>query len=153
MHQSFVTTACKGPGKRGNFYFSLCKARLYAQHCREIFMAKVLPKALLKCRQVNVELLQPIWAWNQTPRSSMALRDNTGLKVWHLSSLCHHYPDPARAVVTNDWCINLKKNKFVTNAPVMYNPCPLWGKTLIGWCVQKFRHCRGPPGKALNSCL
>ena len=38
MHQSFVTTAPMGPGNSGAFDFSLCKARVYAQHCRDIFM-------------------------------------------------------------------------------------------------------------------
>ena len=38
------------------FDFSLCKARVYAQHCGDIFMVKVLPEALLRSWQVNVNL-------------------------------------------------------------------------------------------------
>ena len=37
MHLSFVTTAPIGPGNSGDIDLSLCKARVYAQHCRNIF--------------------------------------------------------------------------------------------------------------------
>ena len=75
MHQSFVTTTAPTvPGNSGDFDFSPCKALVYAQHCRDIFMVKVLPKDLLKSRQVNVKLLRPVWAWNQKTHSSTALR-------------------------------------------------------------------------------
>ena len=74
IHQSLVIMVPMGPGNGGDFYFSLCKARVYAGDCRDIFIVKVLPKALLKSRQVNVKLLRPVWAWNQKPCSSTALR-------------------------------------------------------------------------------
>ena len=48
MHQSFVTTASAEPGNSEDIGFALCKARVYAQHCWDIFMVKALPKTLLK---------------------------------------------------------------------------------------------------------
>ena len=70
-----------------------------------IFMANVLPKAL----QINVKLLEPVWAWNEKPRRSAALRG----QYWAKSmALKHRYvpaiPGPVGAVVTKDWCIHLK---------------------------------------------
>ena len=50
-------------------HFSLCGARLYALQCWDIFMAKVLPKALPKSRQVNVNLLRAVKSCNQRPHS------------------------------------------------------------------------------------
>ena len=39
VNQSFITSAPMGPGSSGDSDFSLCKAREYARHCRDIFMA------------------------------------------------------------------------------------------------------------------
>ena len=57
MHHSFVTTPPKGPGNSGDIYFSLCKARVYAQHSRESLMVKALPKGLSKSQHLNVKLV------------------------------------------------------------------------------------------------
>ena len=77
-------TTINAPGPNsGDIDFSLRKAWVYAQHCREIFMFKSQPKALLKSQQENVKLPQPAWAWNQKPRISTALRDNVEVRTWH----------------------------------------------------------------------
>ena len=80
MHQSFVTTASVGPENSGDFDFWTFlfekpgyPVHVYAQHCKDIFMLKVLPKPLLKSWQVKVKLFQLLWAWNQKPCSSVAL--------------------------------------------------------------------------------
>ena len=54
MHQSLVTMAPAGQGSRGDIDFSLCKAQVCAQHCRDIFLVNTV-KILLKSWQVNVE--------------------------------------------------------------------------------------------------
>ena len=72
-------------------------------------MANFLPKAL----QVNVKLFEPAWAWNQKPRRSTALRGQYWAKSMALKL---HYvpaiPGPVEAVVTKDWCINLKYRNY-----------------------------------------
>ena len=67
-----MTVICKH-WTYGDFYFSLCKARVYAWHCGEIFMVRSLPKALFISWQVNVKLQWLVWACNQKPCSFMAL--------------------------------------------------------------------------------
>ena len=65
---------------QGIFDFSLCKAQVYAWHCGDLFMVKVLPKALFKSCQVNVKysgLFEHGIKWH--------CRDDTELKAWHLS--------------------------------------------------------------------
>ena len=55
MQQSFVTTVPTRPGYSKDLDFSLCKARVYAQHCRDISMVK----ALLKSWQLNMKWAAP----------------------------------------------------------------------------------------------
>ena len=55
----------------GDIDFSLCKAGVYAEHCRDI-MIKPLQKALLKSQQVNAKLSWPVLAWNQNACCSTA---------------------------------------------------------------------------------
>ena len=43
-----------GPGNNWDFDFSLCKARVYVWHCGDIFMVKILPKALLKYHECEI---------------------------------------------------------------------------------------------------
>ena len=115
LHQSFVTTAPIGSGNSRDIDFPLCKARIYAQHCGDIFMVK----ALFKSRWVTVKLHRLVWAWKQKPCGSMALpgqcwRDSTVVmtknkKCWVQNvALKPHYPRPHRGcgLVHNDWCIN-----------------------------------------------
>ena len=40
MHQSFETPIPKRPGNSGPINFSVCKALIYAMHCRDIFVKK-----------------------------------------------------------------------------------------------------------------
>ena len=72
-------------------------------------MTNVLPKAL----QVNVKLLEPVWAWNRKPLRSTALRGqywdkSMAFKLHHVPAI----PGPVGAVVTKDWCINLKYRNY-----------------------------------------
>ena len=72
-------------------------------------MANVLPKAL----QVNVKLLELVWAWNQKSRHSTALRGqywakSMALKLRYVPAI----PGPVGAVVTKDWCINLMYRNY-----------------------------------------
>ena len=81
MHQLFVTmNQPTGTRNSGDIDFSLCKVRV---HCGNIFMVKVLPKALLSSPQVNVKLPLPVWAWNQELRSSTALRERSPMTSTH----------------------------------------------------------------------
>ena len=89
MHQTFVTMAPMALGNSGDFDFSLCKARVYAQHCGDIFIVKVLLKALLKSGQVNVKLHAGL-GMESKPRCSMALWG----RYW--AQLCPRYPLPHR---------------------------------------------------------
>ena len=129
MHQSFVTMTPTGMGNSGDTDFSLCKARVHAQHCGDIFMVKAVPKALLKSwyMKVSVKLPRPVWAWNQKPRSSKALRgypswfghgiksptvprhcrDNAEVKTWHSSPPCP-WPHRSRGY---KWLVN--KDSYV----------------------------------------
>ena len=59
----------QGPGNSGDFDFLLCKARLYVQHCRVIFMVKVLPKAS--------------GHGIKNPADPQHCGDDTELKAWH----------------------------------------------------------------------
>ena len=96
MHQSVVTTVPMQVNS-GNIDFSLCKARVYAKHCGNIFMIKDLPKTLLKSRQaLNGKLPKPVWTWNQKPRGSTAVTVGTNLRS-------NHGIKPG-SPVTNDWC-------------------------------------------------
>ena len=75
MHYApVITTAPVGPGDDRDIDFSLCKVCVYAKHCRDIFIVKVLLKALFKSRPVNVKLPRPVWAQNQKPCGSKAQR-------------------------------------------------------------------------------
>ena len=103
MHQSFVTMAPTGLGNSGDLHFSLCKTRVYARHCGDIFMVKVLPNVLLKSWYVNVKLLWPLWAWSQKPRSSTAMRG----RYWAKSmALKPRYPRPPTGAVVTKWLVH-----------------------------------------------
>ena len=115
MYQSFVTTAPTGLENRGDFDFSLCKARVYAWHCGDIFMVKVLPKALLRSWKVNVKLPRRVWAGNQKPCSSTALLVQCWAQSMALKRKAGYVPaipGPIGARLTNDWCIIVKHLKF-----------------------------------------
>ena len=56
VHQLFVTTGFSGPGNSRDIDFSLCKAWISAQHCRDILMIKVLPNMPLKPRPFMASL-------------------------------------------------------------------------------------------------
>ena len=74
LHVTYPPVICNhgpmGPGNSGDIDFSLCKARVYAQHCGDIFMVK----ALFKSRWVTVKLPLPVWAWKHKHCDSTALR-------------------------------------------------------------------------------
>ena len=86
IHQTFVITAPMVLGNSGNIDFSLWKAQLYSQHCREIFMVKALPKALLLPQQVNVKLPPAgLRMESKSPMVPWHWRDDAEVKTWHLS--------------------------------------------------------------------
>ena len=64
--------------------------------------------------QVNVKLLEPVWARNKKPRRSTALRGqywtkSMALKLRYVPAI----PGPVGAVVKKkDWCINLKYRNY-----------------------------------------
>ena len=85
MHQSFATTSPSGPGNSGDIDFSLSKARVYAQHCRDTLMVKALPKSPLKSRQVNVNFHGHFGTGIKTPAISRHCGDNAEVKTLQLS--------------------------------------------------------------------
>ena len=85
MHQSFATTSPSGPGNSGDIDFSLSKARVYAQHCRDTLMFKALPKSPLKSRQVNVNFHGHFGTGIKTPAIPRHCGDNAEVKTLQLS--------------------------------------------------------------------
>ena len=85
MHQSFATTSPSGPGNSGDIDFSLSKARVYAQHCRDTLMVKALPKSPLKSRQVNVNFHGHFGTGIKTPAIPRHCGDNAEVKTLQLS--------------------------------------------------------------------
>ena len=85
MHQSFATTSPAGTGNSGDIDFSLSKARVYAQHCRDTLMVKALPKSPLKSRQVNVNFYGHFGTGIKTPAISRHCGDNAEVKTLQLS--------------------------------------------------------------------
>ena len=85
MHQSFATTSPSGPGNSGDIDFSLSKARVYAQHCRDTLMVKALRKSPLKFRQVNVNFLGHFGTGIKTPAIPRHCGDNAEVKTLQLS--------------------------------------------------------------------
>ena len=85
MHQSFATTSPSGPGNSGDIDFSLNKARVYAQHCRDTLMVKALPKSPLKSRQVNVNFHGHFGTGIKTPAIPRHCGDNAEVKTLQLS--------------------------------------------------------------------
>ena len=85
MHQSFATTSPSGPGNSGDIDFSLSKARVYAQHCRDTLMVKALPKSSLKSRQVNVNFHGHFGTGIKTPAIPRHCGDNAEVKTLQLS--------------------------------------------------------------------
>ena len=85
MHQSFATTSPSGPGNSGDIDFSLTKARVYAQHCRDTLMVKALPKSPLKSRQVNVNFHGHFGTGIKTPAIPRHCGDNAEVKTLQLS--------------------------------------------------------------------
>ena len=85
MHQSFATTSPSGPGNSGDIDFSLSKARVYAQHCRDTLMVKALPKSPLKSRQVNVNFHGHFGTGIKTPAIPRHYGDNAEVKTLQLS--------------------------------------------------------------------
>ena len=85
MHQSFATTSPSGPGNSGDIDFSLSKARVYAQHCRDTLMVKALPKSPLKSRQVNVNFHGHFGTGIKTPVIPRHCGDNAEVKTLQLS--------------------------------------------------------------------
>ena len=107
--------ALTGLGDSGDFDFSLCKARVYAQHCGDIFMVKV----LLKSRQVNVKLLRPGWAWNQKFHNTAG----TTLSSKHGTSLSHAMSPaiggPVGGMVINYFICWFFKTSFSNNVIIL----------------------------------
>ena len=85
MHQSFATTSPSGPGNSGDIDFSLSKARVYAQHCRDTLMVKALPKSPLKSWQVNVNFHGHFGTGIKTPAIPRHCGDNAEVKTLQLS--------------------------------------------------------------------
>ena len=85
MHQSFATTSPSGPGNSGDIDFSLSKARVYAQHCRDTLMVKALRKSPLKSRQVNVNFHGHFGTGIKTPAIPRHCGDNAEVKTLQLS--------------------------------------------------------------------
>ena len=85
MHQSFATTSPSGPGNSGDIDFSLSKARVYAQHCRDTLMVKALLKSPLKSRQVNVNFHGHFGTGIKTPAIPRHCGDNAEVKTVQLS--------------------------------------------------------------------
>ena len=95
MHQSFATTSPSGPGNSGDIDFSLSKARVNAQHCRDTLMVKALPKSTLKSRQVNVNFHGHFGTGIKTPAISRHCGDNAEVKTLQLSpAMPQLFPDP-----------------------------------------------------------
>ena len=67
MHQSFVTTATARLGNSGDFDFYLCKAGVCAQQCGDIFMVKVLPKAMVGKSPGFMSIAQPSGFYWENP--------------------------------------------------------------------------------------
>ena len=85
MHQSFATTSPSGPGNSGDIDFSLSKARVYSQHCRDTLMVKALRKSPLKSRQVNVNFHGHFGTGIKTPAIPRHCGDNAEVKTLQLS--------------------------------------------------------------------
>ena len=106
MHQSFATTSPSGLGNSGDIDFSLSKARVYAQHCRDTLMVKALRKSPLKAQQVNVNFHGHFGTGIKTPAIPRHCGDNAEVKTLQLSlAMPPLFPAPRGAVVANDWCI------------------------------------------------
>ena len=75
-----------GEGNSGDIDFSLYKAPVYARHCGESLMVKVLPKALLKSRQLKWNYFSQFGHGIQSsPAIPQHCEDNAEVKTWHLS--------------------------------------------------------------------
>ena len=85
MHQSFATTSPSGPGNSGDIDFSLSKAQVYAQHCRDTLMVKALRKSPLKSQQVNVNFHGHFGTGIKTPAIPRHCGDNAEVKTLQLS--------------------------------------------------------------------
>ena len=57
--QCYAPVICNHGAESRDFDVSLCKARVYALHCGDNLMVKVLPKALLKSRQASTCEITP----------------------------------------------------------------------------------------------
>ena len=58
----------------GDIDFSLCKTRVYAQHCGDIFMVKVSPTKSPAQIPAGKYEITPASTWNQNPSGSKALQ-------------------------------------------------------------------------------
>ena len=93
MHQSFVTTAPIGLGNGGDIDFSLCKARVCAQHCRDNFYGQSPAQILVgKCEITPAGLGME----SKAPRFHGIAGTMPRSKHGTLAPLF---------LVTNDWCI------------------------------------------------
>ena len=122
MHQSFATTSPSGPGNSGDIDFSLSKAQVYAQHCRDTLMVKALRKSPLKSRQVNVNFHGHFGTGIKTSAIPRHCGDNAEVKTLQLSpAMPPAIPGPKGAVVANDWCITNKIDSLCCNFPCCGN--------------------------------
>ena len=74
MHQSLCNPL--GPGNSGDINFSLSKAPVYAQYCRDTLMTKALAKVPLICI-----FPWPFWAWNQVPATPWHYHNSAEVKT------------------------------------------------------------------------
>ena len=116
MHQSFATTSPSGPGNSGDIDFSLSKARVYAQHCRDTLMVKALPKSPLKSRQVNVNFHGHFGTGIKTPAIPRHCGDNAEVKTLQLSpAMPPLFPAPR-----GPWLQMTGALQHIKNIPMQY---------------------------------